>query len=113
VNCRHLKSYNAEIHHFGDSIEALLLLGKEQQMLFMRRGSGECLVAAEEEARKPRRLTSAAQGGLTSTRGLEGQPAPPVSVGEGMCRCVYMEVRVPVVACIFAMCGACGVLREQ
>lgn len=33
--------------------------------------------------RKPRALTSAAQGGLASVRGLEGQPAPPVHVGMG------------------------------
>lgn len=33
--------------------------------------------------RNPRGFTSAAQGGLARTRGLEGQLAPPVCVGVG------------------------------
>lgn len=33
--------------------------------------------------------------------------------GKGTHRCVNTGVRVPMVACRFAVCGACGVLREE
>lgn len=63
--------------------------------------------------RKTKALTAAARDGLGSMRGLEGQPAGVCRNGEGVCRCVYTGARVPMVACVFGMCGVHGVLREE
>lgn len=81
-------------------------------MLFIGRGSGECLVAGEEESKG---IHPGSPGWTCSHEGTR-RSASPSGVcrdGKGIHRRVCTGVRVPMVACTFAVSGACGVLREE
>lgn len=82
MNCRHLKSYHAQIHHFGDRIEALLP-GKKEQMPFYEMKEQQMSCDWQGGRQRAKGINLGSQGGLAGMRALGGEPAPPIYVGMG------------------------------